>query len=160
GEAVLCDAAGKRLAGDFPPGASAADFSPDGGRLLVTGGRSGRLYEAETGKEGGRMDLPGPAAPAEVSPGGGSTPAPHPQPRLRLQDLLTGSPLGTPFWPAAWPGPALPDGLAWACGPDGKTALLPDRKGAARLWDLATGQPLGSPLPGVDAATAVFTVDG
>jgi WD40 repeat protein len=113
-------------------------FSPDGSRLLASGGQAVQLWDTGASR---------PVAPALRQPDAGPTTGmfftldgtrllTRSTSAAQLWDAQTGRPLGAPMRLAD------DDRAIRAFSRDGNTALIGNRD-TARLWDLAAGKPIG-----------------
>ena len=143
-------------------------FSPDG-KILASGGDddTARLWDVATGSPIGNPfegnsggvesidsspDSNDGVVSVAFSPDGKTLATSDYDGTLRLWNVTTGRPIGSPLTSTA--------GRVWsvAFSPDGKTLATGDDDGMARLWDVATGRPIGSSLDGGPHSSTIFSV--
>jgi WD40 repeat protein/Tfp pilus assembly protein PilF len=158
GQVQLREIASGRLLGrpvDYAPVIfSAMALSPDG-RMIVTGGREARLWDAHTGRTlGPPLAHPDSVSSVVFSRDSRTLLTGCRDGTLRLWDAATGRPMGQIR--------ALPKEVAAvAFSPDGRTILAGSQVGTARLCDAATGRLIGAPLTHGDRVDGVaFSPDG
>lgn len=162
---VLLDSWGGVLAFDLTGGAAtpwpaieprpeALACSPDGTFVLTGGGRFARLWRRGTGELVATLEHPLPVCGVGFSADATRLwTATREEPVLRVFDVASRAPIGTPIRPTA------PIQTA-EFSPSGDCLLVIDARGQA-LWDVQSGQPLrtlGDTFVGFSAAT--FSADG